>query len=141
VPRDGGDITLTSAGDTLRLQSFIRDRSCMREQRGRIMARGSCRNGWLGLLNARLTKAMAIASGQHVELIADVVDVPNLINSRWGRNRDVTTGPSVTLLKLVGWDDTHDRGRYRLPSRLPASGLIDDATSRWRVQLGARYDF
>ena len=150
VPRNatpGGDITLARgnvpapASDYARLEAFIEQQPCLREQRGRIMHRNSCRNGWLGLLNARLTKAVSAAGGQYVEITADVFNVLNLISSRWGRSRDVTTGPSVALLQLVGWDAVNGRGIYQLPKSLPARGMVDDFASRWRMQLGVRYVF
>ena len=139
VPRDASDITLFATSDSPRLEAFIEQHRCLREQRGRIMARGSCRNGWLDVLNARVTRSLQMARAQHIEITADVSDVPNLISPRWGRHRDVTSGPSVTLLSLAGWDSTNARARYRVPARLPARGVLDDASSRWRVQLGARY--
>ena len=142
VPRNAADITLVPASAYARLDAFIEQQPCLREQRGRIMARNSCRNGWLGVLNARLTKAVPMAGGRHIELTADVFNVPNLISSRWGRYFDTTTGPSVTLLNLVGWDVVNTRGVYRLSNNtLPARGVVDDVASRWRIQLGARYVF
>jgi len=142
VPRNAADITLVPASGYARLDAFIEQQPCLREQRGRIMARNSCRNGWLGFLNARLTKAVPMAGGRHIELTADVFNVPNLISSRWGRYFDTTTGPSVTLLNLVGWDAVNTRGVYRLSNNtLPARGVVDDVASRWRIQLGARYVF
>jgi hypothetical protein len=139
IPRDGNDITLVTASDSARLDAFIEEHRCLREQRGRIMARGSCRNGWLDVVNARVTTMLRIPGGQHLEITTDVFNMPNLISARWGRHRDVTSGPSVTLLSLAGWDSTNDRGRYRVPPRLPARGVLDDASSRWRIQLGVRY--
>ena len=142
VPRNAADITLVPASAYPRLDAFIEQQPCLREQRGRIMARNSCRNGWLGVLNARLTKAVPMAGGRHIEVTADVFNVPNLISSRWGRYFDTTTGPSVTLLNLVGWDVVNTRGVYRLSNNtLPARGVVDDVASRWRIQLGARYVF
>jgi hypothetical protein len=141
VPRNAADISLDTAAHYARLDAFIEQQRCLREQRGRIMARGSCRNGWLGVLNARLTKAVPTTRGQQVEIIADVFNVLNLINGRWGRYHDLTTGPSVTLLRLVRWDAATDRAVYAVPPKLPARGLIDDAGSRWRMQLGTRYRF
>jgi hypothetical protein len=141
VPRHVADISLPVA-DYARLDAFIEQQPCLREQRGRIMARNSCRNGWLGFLNARLTKVVPMAGAQHIEITADAFNVLNLINSRWGRYLDITTGPSVTLLTLVGWDTLNTRGIYRLSNNgLPARGVADDVASRWRVQLGARYVF
>ena len=133
------DITLVPASDFARLDAFIESQRCLREQRGRIMARNSCRNGWLGSLNARLTTTVPVAGGQRLEIIADIFNVPNLISSRWGRCWDTTTGPSVRMLRLRGWDATNARGIYQLA--LPARGVRDVVASRWRMQLGARYVF
>ena len=121
------------------LDGFISTEPCLREQRGRIMTRNSCRNGWLGSLNARLTTTVPLARGQRLEITADVLNVPNLINSRWGHYLDVTTGPSVKMLTLKGWDAANARGIYQLA--LPARGVPDVLASRWRVQIGARYAF
>jgi hypothetical protein len=139
VPRGTADISLVPASDSAKLQAFIEEQSCLRDQRGRIMARGSCRNGWLGLLNARLTKALPVAGGQRLEITADVFNLLNLMSPGWGRYRDVTTSPAVQLLQLVGWDPVHARGLYRFTS--PPRGVVDDIASRWRMQLGARYAF
>jgi hypothetical protein len=119
------------------LESFVEGQPCLREQRGRLMARGSCRNGWLDVLNARLTKNVPLAGAQRLEITADIFNLPNLIQSRWGRHVDTTTDPSVPLLRLRGWDDDKQRGRYEFLH--PTRGLLDDAASRWRVQVGARY--
>ncbi len=83
-----------------------------------------------------------MAGGERIEITADAFNVLNLISSRWGRDLDLTTGPSVTLLTLVGWDAVNSRGIYRLSNNsLPARGVVDDVASRWRIQLGARYAF
>jgi hypothetical protein len=151
VPRSatvGGDISLVTAipGGSFvsagaptydSLTAFIEQQPCLREQRGRRMERGSCRNGWLDVLNARLTKAIALTGGQRLEVTADVFNLPNLIWSRWGRHLDTTTDPTVPLLRLRGWDGEHRRGRYQLAPLY--RGVVDEAASRWRMQLGARY--
>lgn len=146
VPRDSSDITLrmgngspATPAEHARLETFIDQQSCLGPQRGRIMRRNSCRNGWLGALNARLTTTVPLVGGQYLEIVADIANVANLIEPRWGQYRDVTTAPSVPLLKLVGWDAANGRGVYML--ELPQRGLAEDAPSRWRMQLGARYSF
>jgi hypothetical protein len=106
------------------------------------MSRNSCRNGWLGILNARAATILPRAAGRHVELIAEIFNLPNLISARWGRQLDVTTGPTMRLLRLTGWDTTtpNARGIYQLLSQAPR-GVVDPGTSRWRIQLGVRYAF
>src|SRR5258708_29938041 len=106
------------------------------------MAGNRWRNGWPGFLNGRVRQVGPVAGGRNIEVPADVFNMLNLINSLWGRYRDITTSPSVTLLTLVGWDTANERGMYRLSSNsVPARGVVDDVASRWRVQLGARYAF
>jgi hypothetical protein len=151
VPRNARDVTLVEPGpggvgvvparDSMytELGTFIEQQRCLREQRGRIMARNSCRNGWLSSLNARLTTAVPLSRGQQLEIIADIFNLPNLINSRWGRYFDTTVGPSVRMLTLKGWDVANGRGTYQLA--LPKRGILDEVASRWRVQLGVRYAF
>ena len=146
VPRDSGDITLrmpdgspATPAEHARLERFIDQQPCLGPQRGRIMRRNSCRNGWLGALNARLTTTVPLVRGQYFEIVADIANVANLIEPRWGQYRDVTTAPSVPLLKLVGWDSVNGRGVYTL--ELPQRGVVEDAPSRWRIQLGVRFGF
>ena len=142
VPRDSQDITLARPGDWAALNRVIVSQRCLRRQRGRIMGRNSCRNGWLGILNARAATTLPRAAGRHVEVIAEIFNLPNLISARWGRQLDVTTGPSIRLLRLTGWDTTtpNARGIYQLSPQAPR-GVVDPGTSRWRIQLGARYAF
>jgi hypothetical protein len=135
----GGRVVPAPAASYDSLDAFIERQPCLREQRGRLMSRGSCRNGWLDLLSARLMKTFPLADRQQLELTADVFNVPNLIRARWGRRIDTTTDPAVPLLRLRGWDPAAARGLYQLS--LPARNVADDAASRWRVQLGARYVF
>ena len=68
------------------------------------MARNRCRNGWLGFLNARLTKSVPTSRGQTLEIILDVFNLLNLLNQSWGRYRVTTSDPSIPLLKLRGYD-------------------------------------
>ncbi len=136
VPRSANDIALATPSEYAGLHAFIEQHRCLREQRGRIMERGSCRNGWLSSLSARVATMVPVPGRSRLGITADIYNVPNLLSSRWGRGRDVTTGPTVPLLQLAAWDAA---GRASYNVRLPARGIIDDASSRWRIQLGARY--
>jgi hypothetical protein len=139
VPRDSLDIRLANPADWGTLNRFIESEPCLRTQRGRVLARNSCRNPWFGTLNARLTKAFPTVSGQSVELTADVYNVLNLIKRKWGESRETTLEPGVPMLLLVGYDASAGRGIYRL--QLPGLRQIQDLASRWQVELGVRYVF
>lgn len=142
VPRDSQDIALVSPADWARLDAFIRSDPCLREQRGRILARNSCRQPWFGTVNARLTKAFSTAAGQSLELTADLYNVLNLINSEWGQLRLTSGGgpPVRPMLALSGYDAAVGRGLYRLQALVDRFQL-QDLSSRWQVELSARYVF
>jgi hypothetical protein len=145
VPKDPGDITLANPADYSRLARIIRQESCLRRQRSRLLQRNSCRQPWVGFLNARLTKILPTAHRQALELSADVFNLLNLVDGQWGLVRftaeDTGTGGlgRVSLLKLVGYDVEHGRGVYKVLA--PRFRQIDAESSRWRVRLSARYMF
>jgi hypothetical protein len=139
VPRDSEDVTLFTGSSYARLNSFIEAEPCLRKQRGRIMARNSCRNPWVGTLNARLTRTVGAGSGRSVEIGLDVFNVLNLLDGGWGLYRATTRGASVQMLRLRGYDAVKQRGRYEV-TLPPRNRTVEDA-SRWQALLSARYVF
>lgn len=152
VPRDRGDISLDGNGiaagvgtaaeqDSVYalIDGLIRAEPCLRAQRGRILERNSCRNPWFGTVNARLTKVVPTRAGQSLELTADVYNVLNLLNSRWGQSRVTIPDPWVQTLRLGGYDASAGRGVYQYVFR----GLerVQDLASRWQVEVSVRYVF
>ena len=138
VPRNASDITLQNPADYGKLDGFINSEDCLRLNRGRLQPRNSCRNSWISVLNARITKSVFLGR-QSLEIGVDVLNVLNLIYRRWGQYRFTTLDPSVPLLKLAGYDTVNQRGVYAL--ELPARDQVFDAASRWRAQLSVRYVF
>jgi carboxypeptidase family protein len=142
VPRDSADFTLARGQSWAAVDAFVNAEPCLRSQRGRIMKRNSCRNGWLGYFNLRVAKTVSPSAGHGgAEFAADIFNILNLLSSRWGRYRATapTDVPTVTLLGLVGYDAANGRGVYQLART--ARNQIVDAASRWQVQLGVRYRF
>jgi hypothetical protein len=136
VPRDSADISLTDPSQWATLDSTIRSKPCLRKQRGHLMRRNSCRDSWFTTVNARFSKLFGTVRGQSLEIIADLFNVANFLDSGWGvrRSRD-----RRSLLGLDGYDPANGRGIYRVFSS-PETSRDNEAT-RWRMQLGARYTF
>lgn len=152
VPRDRGDITMDGNGNLAGfgtaaqqdsayadLDAFVESVSCLREQRGRIVARNSCRNPWFGTLNARVTKAFRVVAGQSLEISADIYNLLNLINSQWGLSRYDGLTFGTDLVALRGYDAANGRGIYEF--RLPPRNQVDDFASRWQMEISVRYVF
>jgi hypothetical protein len=136
VPRNAADITLADPGQWEALDSYIRSQPCLREQRGQLLRRNSCRNPWVSLMNARLSKVLPTTRGQSVELIADLFNVLNFLDGEWAVRRGIG---GTAILALVGYDPVHQRGIYVFQTRNP--NVRDLESTRWRMQLGARYTF
>jgi hypothetical protein len=67
--------------------SFIRSAECLRRQRGRVMARNTCREPWSNTTIATLRQAIPIGT-RSLEFQIDVFNVLNLIDAGWGLRRE-----------------------------------------------------
>jgi hypothetical protein len=158
VPRDvrpGGDIRLVTwneaaqvraapASEYAELDKFISNEQCLDRQRGRIMARNSCRNAWYGHLmpDSRWT-CQPFEGGGLIQLTADVTNLPALLHLPdfdpiWTTTYRATDSgePSVPLLELQGYDTVKQRGIYSLA---PIGRNSEDQV--WSMQIGVRYSF
>jgi hypothetical protein len=147
IPRSASDMNLSNPDSFPLLDAYIGAEPCLRRQRGRIMSRNSCRNPAVYNADVSIAKTL-MARGLHGFVItADVFDLPNLLNRNWGLVRESAIREDKQgLLSVVGWDAAANRPRYAI---LTAAGgrvlatrnaVVVDA-SRWRMQLGARYNF
>ena len=149
VPRDSADVTLTNPAAYRALDTYIEENSCLRSQRGRIMARNTCRNPSVQLLDVRLAKRFGVM-GHAAELSADVINLPNFLRGAWGHVRETTNREVIELLAVQGWDAANNRPRYAVRTigdvaAFPVLGAVSRTdgglASRWRIQIGARVDY
>jgi hypothetical protein len=139
VPRNSADITLADPEQWGLLETTIGADRCLRSQRGSIMRRNSCRNHWESLLNARLSETVPLGGSRSLELIAELFNLPHLLDQDWGLQRAGSLGGDIQLLELVGYDEANQRGIYNV---IPVDReTLDEGASRWQIQLGARYSF
>ncbi|MEZ4586272.1 MAG: TonB-dependent receptor [Gemmatimonadales bacterium] len=147
VPSSASDISLATASDYATLDAFIEGEACLRESRGQIMERNTCRNPWSSFVDMRLSKFFRTVGGQGLEISADFFNLLNLINGDWGLIRESNLFEQKTLLNLTGYDDrgtpstADDRGIYSLSTNNFYRDRVQVLSSRWRIQLGAKYVF
>jgi hypothetical protein len=142
VPTGPSDIEMKNgAADYAKLDSYINGEPCLRDNRGRLLPRDTCRNPWQNLLNARLSKVVGTFGGQSVEITMDMLNVLNFINSSWGLTRVTGAFEEQNLLRLSGYDAAAGRGVYTLNLPVKNAVTLNSIGSRWVFQLGARYVF
>ena len=155
VPRNRADIAMDGNGSAnaqtgfgtpagqdsayATLDNYINTQDCLREQRGTLLRRNTCRNPWMNFLNARLAKVFNTVRGQQIEVSADVFNVLKLIGSDWGLIRSTTSFEEVNLLTRTGFDAVSQRGIYALSLR--QRDKVNTDLSRWKLQLGVKYMF
>ncbi len=121
------------------LDNYINTEDCLREHRGTLLPRNTCRNPWMNFLNVRLAKVLNTVRGQSIEVSADVFNVLSLIGSDWGWIKSTTGFEEVNLLTRTGFDAVNQRGTYALS--LPQRNKVNQDLSRWKLQLGVKYMF
>jgi hypothetical protein len=141
IPRDSLDVSLAQPATYRVLDAFIRSDACLRESRGQIMARNSCRNPAVATLDVRLARRLQLTSVRGTEVGVDIFNLPNLLNGDWGLVRESSSAEGLSLLEVAGWDAVANRPRYAVLDPLPGRSHVLADVSRWRVQLSARVDF
>ena len=133
-----GDASFLSALDQL-----IEGDDCLSEYRGEIIPRNSCKTGWVNQVNMRFLQEVEVMDGHKVELILDIENLGNLINSDWGR-LDAIFQPSNIPLADVAISGDGTQYVYSPSGSATASAAnpnIARIPSAYRIQFGIRYRF
>ena len=138
VPLNAQDISLANPAQWTQLDAFINSEPCLREQRGKIMERNSCRNPWRTFLDARVSKTFPTIRSQNVEFTANIYNVLALLGVG-GIIRATSTNENIALLNRTGYSTALGRGIYSL--LLPPRNVVQYPDSRWKLEFGARYSF
>ena len=138
VPVNSSDISMANPAQYAQLDAFINGEECLREQRGRIMRRNSCRNPWQSFLDARVAKSFHTIRTQSVEFTANIYNVLSLLGIG-GILRTTSSNENIAILNRTGYNTTLGRGIYTL--QLPPRNVVQYPASRWKLEFGARYSF
>ena len=133
------------------LERLIETTPCLKDSRGRIMERNSCRNPWSNDMQVSLRQSLPSFHSNNLSIQLDVFNFLNLLNKRWGQLSDAGANSQVNLLTHQGQTNTNVLGangsvpivQYGTaanptPLKYTSSTKIG---SNYRFQLGARYAF
>ncbi len=144
VPTGISDPIVTGeAGFLSSLDQLIDGDECLSEYRGEIIPRNSCKTGWVNQVNMRFLQEIEVMDGHKVELILDIENLGNLIDSDWGR-LDAIFQPSNIPLADVAISGDGTQYVYSPSGSATASAAnpnIARIPSAYRIQFGIRYRF
>lgn len=136
------DFRGTTAQDFGRLDSLINMEECLSKARGRILPRNSCQNPWRNRLDAKFTHSVQAYGDHDLTLVVDAFNVLNLLNKDWGVVKNLAFNETASLLRMTGFDAATNQGIFQYIGPTPGlQGQINNLASRWRLQVGLRYDF
>jgi hypothetical protein len=154
IPSDRDEIMLeqyvTETGDTLspdqqwqRLDDFIEQDDYLSEHRGQIADRFGAISPWYWEIDLRVAQTLNldfISPHHEFELIFDIRNLANLLNSDWGI-RKTANASALSPLRLVRFDDGTGAPIFNFIG--PKETFRDDPSfqSRWQANFGLRYRF
>ena len=127
-------------------ERFVDGATCLRNQRGRIMGRNSCRSPWMNVANLALRQTLPSVRAQSLVVELQVFNFLNLLNSSWGRialptGTTLATTSQIPLLSQIG--QTAAPGPqpiYRFDSKLRRYS-DENFDTYYQLQLAVRYNF
>lgn len=148
--------TLKVADESAMLEQLIKQTPCLRENRGKILPRNSCRLPFSNTFDLTLRQNIPlVSSSQRVAVQLDIFNFGNLLNKNWGQSQvsPITGNSNVPLLTHTAWSSTDlatavptVQFNYR-PLDPDRTGKIDAyrvgnfVSNYWRMQLSARVSF
>jgi len=127
-------------------ERFVSGATCLGNQRGRIMARNSCRSPWMSLTNLAIRQAFPSVREQSMVFELQVFNVLNLLNSRWGRmalptGASLATTSQIPLLSQIG-ETAGPRAQpiYRFDSTTRRYN-DENFDTYYQIQVALRYNF
>ena len=112
---------------------------CLRRQRGRIVARNSCREPWSHTTIASVRQALPIAD-RSIELELQLFNVLDLLNREWGRYRLAVPEILEHTAQIVGSSPEEGQPVFRFDANAPQWEPLQ-AESAFQLQVGLRFRF
>ncbi len=157
VPETADDIVLISDNWNA-MNAFIDDNESLDEFRGDFVDRNSAREPWTTYLDFKVSQEIPTFNGQSLELSLSMFNVLNFLYKKWGRRMGVSYNNYRvwTLMEYVDDEYIADNPELELgpedlgkpvisfdPAHVYDSEIysVSNIGSRWRLQLGVRYNF
>jgi len=129
------------------LDEYVDNTGCLKKSRGSIVGRNACTTGWVNIINLRLMQEIKVGRTSF-DIMLDIENLGNLINSDWGRVESYTA-PSNVAPAIV---DINAAGTQYVLTPTASYVAGDSSTiapdpeiaalpSVYRIQLGVRFRF
>ncbi|AWK03369.1 TonB-dependent receptor [Flavobacterium crocinum] len=154
VPANKGEIiftptaTMTADQQWDAFNNYISHDKYLNSRRGKYAERNGDRLDWSHVVDVKIAQEFSInvnKKSHKLEFTADIFNFTNLLNKNWGR-RYFMSNDQILVLKHSGFlaDGTTPTFTFNPSTTSNVKNQIDDVglqSSRWQMQVGARYSF
>lgn len=132
-------------------QDFIDGQECLKDQRGKIMERNSCRSPWQNRMDVSFSQSLPQYRGHRLSVKLDIINFLNLINKDWGQIELPTLSANFPQQAVL-----RQQGRTPGPLSLSQPNLTFESLAKtegpffksqtvssnfYQMQLSVRYQF
>jgi len=141
IVNSNGNVLVSAAQQWTNLNNYINNNDYLKSRRGQFVERNGAKTPWNHRLDAKIQYAIHLNSKHRIEVSLDILNVPNLINKNWGRLVFVPNivNSSFSLLNFRGIENNQPTYQFNVTDTTP--WVVDSENSRWKSQLGIKYQF
>ncbi len=140
---DASGTIITSAQEQWnQLNNFIENNDYLKENRGSYAERNGGRTPWNHQLDAKVLFNIPFKNNHNLQVSLDIFNVLNLLNKDWGRLVFVpnVVNSNFNLLEFKGVENNQPIYQFTLDENAKP-WVLDAINSRWKAQLGLKYQF
>jgi hypothetical protein len=148
IAPSGGKAAITPQTQQLALYNLIQSTPCLKSHQGEIMPRNACYNPWTNRFDASIIQNLPEVSGHHVTVRLDIFNLPNLLNTSWGRQRLAGVNSDVPLLTVTGMTVATNRANpqagipiVQFQPAFVQYPVQNNSLNYYQLQFSARFDF
>lgn len=140
---NGVTYNFTPGQQAAAFDQFINSSPYLSKHRGQYAERNGGISNWYNDVSARIMQEFFIRSGKHkhtLQVTADILDFPNLLNRYWGGARSTTTTQPIAFRSY----NADGVPVYRMQNQngiLYNNAFQSTIGNTWSMQLGVRYIF
>lgn len=147
IPKAKGDIQFVSAEDENAFFAFMEQDDYLKNHKGEYAEANAARAPWVHKFDLRILEDFSVKVGKTahtIQLSADVLNVGNLINSKWGVNKNMAASNYGAILKLEEVNaNVPSFSMVKVGGEYPTKtySTYENYNQCWQLQVGVRYMF
>ncbi|MCY7329040.1 MAG: TonB-dependent receptor, partial [Saprospiraceae bacterium] len=122
------------------LKRYITQDEYLNENRGQYAEKYAALTPWYSRWDVRILQDLLLPKAQNLQLSIDILNVGNLISSKWGVRQFAT---QTGLVQPLAVSVANEQPVYTFFDPNLQTTFVNDFSlaSRWQLQLGLRYSF